>query len=128
MKILMLFALTFLALSGFSQVKMLHTTGNVKDSITNAGADTLHYTLTKSYSTVSIQPTVTKSSGTMAGKSYLYSSVDGLTYILVDSVINSDITTNSSIWTKTSAARYWQIITNGATTVTALVKAYLSAH
>ena len=121
-------ALLLLYQIGISQVKMLHTTGNVKDSITNTGVDTLHYTLTQSYNVVSLQPIVTKSSGTMAGKSYLYSSVDGSNYVLIDSVTNANVTTNTSIWNKTSAARYWQIITNGATTVTALVKAYISAH
>lgn len=116
-----------LSYSGISQTRFTHTAGNVKDSIKDTGLDTLSYSLSRSYQLVSIQPVITKATGTMAGKSYLWSSVDGSNWKLNDSLTLSDLTTNSVIWTKASAARFWIVITGGATTVTATVKAWISA-
>lgn len=59
--------------------------------------------LTAGYSTVSIQPVLTKKSGTVAGKVYLYGTVDGTNYIKLDSLTLSDQATNTAIFNVTPA-------------------------
>jgi len=113
---------------GISQVSFNHTTGNVKDSIHNTGIDTLTYTLTQSYGLVTIQPIVSKTSGTAAGTSILSISENGTNYVNTDTLTLSNVTTNSILWNKGTAARYLRIITGGATTFDGTVKAYVSAH
>lgn len=115
------------AFQGFSQSAFKSTSFNPTGAITDTGSDTCYYRTSQSYSVVSIQPVITKTTGTMAGKSYLASSVDGTNYVTVDSLTNTNVTTNTTIWQKTSAARYWRIITGGATSVAGTVKAYISA-
>jgi hypothetical protein len=96
-------------------------------AILNTSADTLTYSLAKSYRTVSVQPVVTKATGTMAGTSVLYSSVNGTNYVSTgDTLTCTNVTTNTTVWNKTSAARFWRLIRNGATTVTGTSAAKIS--
>lgn len=127
-KLILILAICASTSTLFAQTAFKNTASNPTGTLTDNGSDTCYYRTSQSYSVVSIQPIITKASGTMAGKSYLYSSVDGTNYILVDSLSNANVTTNTTIWNKTSAARYWRIITGGATTVSATVKAYISAN
>jgi hypothetical protein len=60
-------------------------------------------TATGAYASLGIQVKVTKVSGTVAGKAYLYSSLDGTNYTLTDSSSAfTDQTTNTAFFTKTS--------------------------
>lgn len=63
--------------------------------------------LTSGYSLVSFQPVVTKVSGTIAGKVYIAGSVDGTNYILADSLVLSDVATNTKIF-KFTGNPYWK--------------------
>ena len=57
---------TCMSLTTEAQVAMRQTTSNPTGAITNTSIDTMSYTLSQSYGTVSIQPVVTKATGTMA--------------------------------------------------------------
>jgi hypothetical protein len=88
----------------------------------------MSYTLSKSYHIVSIQPVVTKTSGTMAGTATLYYSVNGTNWIPTgESLTLTNVTTNTVIWTLVSPVRYWRIIVGGATTVVGTASAKISA-
>jgi hypothetical protein len=129
MKTLLIMALIFMCgFQSFSQSVFKNTSSNPTGAITNTSIDTCYYTTSKSYSVISIQPVITKATGTMAGTSVLACSVDGVNYTNVDTLTNSNVTVNSTVWNISSAARHWRIITSGATTVTATVKAYISAN
>lgn len=85
-------------------------TANVGDTIsTSAGLDTVQkiITLTAGYSALGIQVNTTKVSGTVVGKAYLYSSIDGVNYVVTDSsaaFVNQ--TTNVATFTKTGGIPY----------------------
>lgn len=110
-----------------AQSTFRHTTTNSTGAILNTSIDTMTYYLAQSYRTVSIQPTITKATGTMAGTSILSISVGGTNYVNTDTMTNANATTNTIIWNKTTAARYLRIITSGATTVTGTTSAKVSA-
>lgn len=73
--------------------------------ITSGSKDTVikSFTATGPYNTLGIQVVTTKVSGTVVGKAYLYSSLDGINYTVTDSSSAfADQTTNVAIFTKTS--------------------------
>lgn len=73
--------------------------------ITSASKDTVIRTVTATgpYHTMGMQIVATKVSGTVVGKAYLYSSLDGVNYIVTDSsAAFTDITTNTAFFTKTT--------------------------
>lgn len=135
-KILFLISVT-LATSYFvpkanAQVPFNHTASNPTGAITNAGADTMTYTLTKGYSLISIQPAILKNTGTLAGKCLLQYSVNGTLYNSSDSVTLTAVADGATfpgpIWTKAIPAKYWRIITNGGTTMSVTTAAKLSTN
>jgi hypothetical protein len=74
------------------------------DSIsTSSSLDTVSkvITLTAGYSALGVQVVTTKVSGTVAGKAYLYGSIDGTNYVVTDSsAAFVDQTTNTAVFTK----------------------------
>src|SRR5258708_38930816 len=107
------------------QISFTGTVTSPLDSLTNTGSDTLHCTLTHGYNALAIQPLITKVSGTVAGTSYLYYSVNGSNWILDDSLTLTNVTTNTTFWNKTVTFRYCRIITGRATTLKAKYSATL---
>lgn len=104
------------------------TASNAPGAITNTSIDTMTYTLSKPYDHVSIQPVVTKATGTMAGWAVLDYSVNGTSwYVGTDSLELTNVTTNTIVWDKTTAAKYFRIRVGGATTVTGTATAKISA-
>jgi len=103
------------------------TASNPTGAITNTSVDTMTYTLSRSYPLISIQPVVTKASGTMAGWAVLDYSVNGINwYVGTDTVSLSNVTTNTGVITKQIAARYLRLRVGGATTVTGTCTAKVS--
>lgn len=109
-----------------AQTAFSYTATNPTGAFTNTAADTMNYTLSKSYHLVTIQPVFTRATGTMAGTAILSCSVGGTTWFNTDTLTMSNAATNTTVWNKISAARYWRIIRSGATTVTGTSAAKLS--
>lgn len=127
-KIVFLFALVFaFSFASIAQSSFSPTTSNPTSAITNNSSDTLTYTTSHSYQSISIQPVITKTSGTAAGTAILSQSVDGVNYVNTDTLTLSDVTTNTAVWNKTTACRHFRIIIGGATTVAATATAKISA-
>lgn len=98
---------------------------------TGAVVDTMTYGPTASaYSVITIQPTVTKTSGTIAGTMVLYAkilSTDSYT-ATGDTLTLTNVATNSTLWNKPTAARYFRIITTGTGTMVGTTKATISGN
>lgn len=127
-KIIFLIAFT-VALFGVkteAQTAFNYTATNPTGAILNTSVDTMTFTVSKSYSMISIQPVITRATGTMAGTAILAYSVNGTNYVNSDTLTLSNAATNTTVWNKVSAARYWRIIRSGATTVTGTSAAKLS--
>lgn len=131
-----LFAL-FLAVAPVSgQVySMLATTGNAADTVNNTSAETLTKQINGSYGEVTVQLTVTKISGTVAGTAVLQGSLDGTNYTILgyvnaqpadtaNSVTNTNITTNVWTWPAGSSKYlYYRVTVTGSGTMSARVSA-----
>lgn len=127
-KILFLLFMCALFYTGFAQGSFSQTASNPTGAITNTSVDTMTYTLTRAYTVVSIQPVVTKATGTMTGWAVLDYSLDGTTwYVGTDSLSLTDITKNTIVWNKATAARKLRIRVGGATTVTGTCTAKVDA-
>lgn len=129
-KILMilLFSMTAYFSQAQSSYSFSQTASNPTGAITNTSVDTMTYTLSRSYPLISIQPVVTKASGTMAGWAVLDFSVDGTNWTVgTDTVSLSNQTVNTGVITKQIAARYLRLRVGGATTVTGTITAKVSA-
>lgn len=128
-KVILFLCLTVAGFVTQAQSAFTYTASNPTGSFTNAAADTMYYTTSTAYGIVTVQPVFTKTSGTMAGTATLAYSVNGTNWVASGSTLTlTDVTTNSTVWNVTSAARYWRIIRNGATTVTGTSAAKISAH
>lgn len=111
-----------------AQVAFSQTASNATGAITNTSVDTMTYSAIRSYNLVSIQPVVTKATGTMAGWAVLDYSIDGTNwYVGTDTLSLTNITTNTIVWNKATSARYYRIRVGGATTVTGTCTAKIIA-
>lgn len=130
MAILVSFMLFAVPQSAKSQVSFSHTSSNPTGTVTNAGSDTMTYTLTRGYSLIAFQPNITKTSGTLAGKCYLEYSVYGTstTWILNDSLTLTNVSNSTGTFIKAIPARYWRIRTVGSGTMVATTDAKLSTN
>lgn len=91
---ILLFAL-FLTME--SQAQVLYTfTGT--DTVVNAGTENLLLSVRGGYAVGAFQVQNTKVSGTVAGKTYFEASVNGTNYVTLDSLTNTNITTNTKIF------------------------------
>lgn len=98
------------------------------DTVVNTATEYMYMTVSGSYETAAFQVVNTKISGTVAGTCLLEYSVDGTNYITVpsaDTLTNTDIATNSLVWTLTKPeASYYRIKYTGSGTMSAQMKAY----
>lgn len=102
-----------------AQVAFSQTASNPTGAITNTSVDTMTYTTLRSYGLVSIQPVITKATGTMAGWAVLDYSVNGSTwYVGTDTLALTNVASQTIVWNKNTAARYFRVRVGGATTVT----------
>lgn len=120
-----LFVLSF-ALGAFAQSFPLTVTGS---PVTNTGTATAVIKMAQSYTTVSIQPIITKTSGTVAGTVTLQGSVDGVNFVTVDTAFAAskrvtytatNVTTNAPVFIiKNSPYLYYQVSYTGSGTMVA---------
>lgn len=126
--ILLVFSvLCFVSKAQLLNFKSTRSSTSLSNSFTNTAADTLDVTINKIPAVVTVKSTVTRVTGTMAGKVYLYYATDNAkSYQLIDSATLTNAATNTSYFSKQIAAPYWRLIRNGATTVTGTSAAKLS--
>lgn len=107
---------------------MLSNYGNALDTVTNTATNYVYVHLTTTgWTNVSVQPVITKLSGTGAGTYYLQASLDGTNYrsIIGDSVTATNITTNTFIWKEaTTAYKYYRVGYTGSGTMSSTLKGY----
>jgi hypothetical protein len=90
--------------------------------------------ITAGYSALGIQVVTTKVSGTVAGKAYLYSSLDGTNYVVTDSsAAFANQTTNTAFFTKATVPYvYYKVqvrdAAGGASTQVNIVRVYYVAR
>lgn len=102
----------------------------IKDSVSNTGADTMKLQAQHYSKTVSIQPVITKVSGTIPvlATCVLQGSLDGTNYLSIpgDSVHLSDVATSTGVFViKNSPYQYFRLITTGSGTMKVYVKCFL---
>ncbi len=123
-----IFVLIICALFTFSceaQIKM----GSSPQTVTNTGTALVVSKVGGGANSVSIQGVVTKVSGTIAGKQYLSGSLDGVNYVLVDSLTLSDVATNHKIYVLSSAPYlYYKISVTGSGTMVGTLNGYILAN
>lgn len=125
--LLVVISICFAANAQLLPFKKTGTTATYTASFTNTAADTLDIFIGRVPATVTVKSVVTRATGTMAGKVYLYYATDvAKSYQLCDSATLTNAATNTSYITKSIAAPYWRIIRNGATTVTGTSAAKIS--
>jgi hypothetical protein len=135
-KFIFLIAFGLLGVAANAQIyDMLATTGNTSDTVTNTSAETLTKQVSGAFSQVTVQLTVTKIGGTVAGTSVLQGSIDGTNYVTLtshyadpgdtaNSVTNTNVATQSWIWdVGNSKYLYYRVTTTGSGTMTAKVQA-----
>jgi len=125
-KLILLSAFVLIGLTSFAQfgkpVKMALAVGDTAKNTTQVNKI---ITATAGYGAIGIQPIITKQSGTIAGKCYLYESLDGTNYIKTDSLALTDQTTNTTIWTKqTTPYGYYKINVTGSGTMQGLLSVW----
>lgn len=126
-KILFSLFAVMLFCASYAQTAFHQTTTNTTGAFTGTASDTMTLTLTQPYQVVSVQPVLTKVSGTIAGKTYLQLSINGTNYVSTDSLTNTDVTTNTIVWNKQTACRYFRILVVGTGTMAGTASAKLNA-
>ena len=120
----MFMCLSMISFESKAQTPFVGTATNPTRAILNATADTATIKISSSYSVVTVQAKVTKATGTMAGKVYIYNSPDGANYTIRDSMTLTNVTDQYLLKDYTGGIRqYWMVIQNGATTVTGTLNA-----
>lgn len=95
------------------------------DTCANTGSSEHVITVSGTYNNGVFQHVGTKISGTVAGKTYLYGSVDNVNYVKLDSFTNVNQTTNTVIFTQTRPMYpYYKIGSTGTGTMSMQTKAY----
>lgn len=127
--ILGLFCLT----SNAQVTNMTSRYSNTTDTVSNTDTKYMYVTVTASHENVSIQPVITKVSGTVAGTYFIQGSLDGTNYVSnivsTDSVTATNVTTNTYIWALTSKAyKYYRIGYTGSGTMSTTLKGYFLSN
>lgn len=130
MKKLFLLAILFaIASIGSAQVTPMTSIYNhPTDTVTNAGINFVYATSLNSQSNLSVQPVITKISGTIAGTYYLQGSLDGVNYLSIvgDSTVATNVTTNTKVWfLATKYFKYYRIGYTGTGTMSGTLRGYI---
>lgn len=122
-KTFLVFALSFAALLAQAQTSFTHTKSNPTGLITNTGSDTATYSLPGYYEILTVQPTVVKASGTLAGTAIFQFSTNGKEFntSLGDTVTLSNVAESAptQITVLKPGFLFMRIITTGSGTMTA---------
>jgi len=140
MKNLIIILALALGVSAYGQdVTMKNASNSATETITNTGTGILTAQLRGHKNTVTVQVTVTKTSGTIAGTLTLQGSLDNVTYkaallpngvsTAVNTYTATDVATQTFIWQlDKNAYNYWRVSYTGSGTMVATATAVLMAH
>lgn len=116
--------LSFFIFSGVNAQKILRPLP-LLDTVANTGNSEHVISVSGSYNNGVFQYVGTKISGTVAGKTYLMGSVDNTNFVKLDSITNTNVTTNTKIFTQTRPMYpYYKIRSEGTGTMSLQTKAY----
>jgi hypothetical protein len=129
-------AAVLLALTIGSASAQTYTMTNSGDTITNAGTEACSLKVASSYKTVTIHALITKISGTVAGTVTLQGTVDGTTWVTVDTAAfvsdggatytATNVASQSKVWIINGAPYLWfKLSYTGSGTMAATLKGYL---
>jgi hypothetical protein len=128
-KLLLLICLTVGITSAQAQSPAVQTMAHSGDTVTNTETEYLTATLTGNYTSVTFQYVASKLSGTVAGTAILQASLDGTNYIDLDTITNTNVTTNTDFFTfsTNNKYKYYRINCTGSGTMAARVYCYVLA-
>lgn len=116
--------LSFFIFSGVNAQNILRPLP-LLDTVANTGNSEHVIAVSGSYNNGVFQYVGTKISGTVAGKTYLMGSVDNTNFVKLDSVTNTNVTTNTKIFTQTRPMYpYYKIRSEGSGTMSLQTKCY----
>ncbi len=94
------------------------------DTVTNAATVYMTVTTTAAWANISVQPIITKISGTVAGTYYLQGSIDGTNYVSIvgDSATATNVTTNTIVFTADPIYKYYRVGYTGSGTMSAILR------
>jgi len=133
-KFILIAVLGLFSFAASAQVtQMTSRYSNTTDTVANTDTKYMYITVTASHENVSIQPVITKVSGTVAGTYFVQGSLDGTNYVsdivTTDSVTATNVTTNTKIWVLDSKAyKYYRVGYTGIGTMNATLKAYFFSN
>jgi len=139
-RIITLFFALALGVSVFAQdVTMRNASASSTETITNGGTGILTGTVRGHKNTVTVQVTITKTSGTVAGTLTLQGSLDNVSYkaallpngvsTAVNTYTATDVASQTFIWQlDKNAYNYWRISYTGSGTMVATMTGVLLAH
>lgn len=114
MKIKSFLSILFICLLAFfmpetaeAQLQPEKFTKVTQDTIINAGTATVRVRAYGAYDTGAFQVVNTKVSGTVAGKTYFEGSVDGVNYVTLDSLTNTNVAVNTKVFEDNPPAYLW---------------------
>ena len=120
MKRIFFILITLLAFVAVTNAQTQYTfTGS--DTITNTATVNIDLTVKGSYDSGVFQVINTKLSGTAAGKTYFKGSVDGTNYVTLDSLTNTNQTTNTKVFSQTPPIYpYYRLSSTGSGTMSVI--------
>ena len=139
-QLISLFFALALGVSVFAQdVTMRNASASSTETITNGGTGILTGTVRGHKNTITVQVTITKTSGTVAGTLTLQGSLDNVSYkaallpngvsTAVNTYTATDVASQTFIWQlDKNAYNYWRISYTGSGTMVATMTGVLLAH
>ena len=129
---LLIVAIAFIGLSANAQSGFFKraSDGKTTDTLTNSATVNMQLPISGFQNVVSIQPLVTKISGTTAGTLRLYGSLDGTNYVRINATTDSLVLANTAgVQTKiflvnNSPYAYYQVRVTGTGTESTKVQTY----
>lgn len=119
-----IFSIVLFSFQGMNAQKILRPLP-LLDTVSNTGNSEHVISVSGSYNNGVFQYVGTKISGTVAGKTYLMGSVDNTNFVKLDSITNTNVTTNTKIFTQTRPMYpYYKIRSEGSGTMSLQTKAY----
>jgi hypothetical protein len=119
-----IFSIVLFSFQGLNAQKILRPLP-LLDTVSNTGNSEHVISVSGSFNNGVFQYVGTKISGTVAGKTYLMGSVDNTNFVKLDSITNTNVTTNTKIFTQTRPMYpYYKIRSEGSGTMSLQTKAY----